>query len=210
MRVCEKDGLTLVTCDSMTELVARVRDGGFYGVYPNLTNGAEVLPYLSFEHVGFELMRVPSTLLERKRWDEVANHVAPSMLMRLAWGEPVAVIDFGAHHPVPRALWQGMPLLAFRCMEAWGFDTGERPFVFSRGGSGTRALDADTARAMTRVTRDSADRNTLNYYRRFAVRNVGGRLRLTMFAMRTDMDGNYGEHERELWRFARTQTQHIL
>lgn len=85
-------------------------------IFLNLTNGLEMLP--AFPNASF--VRIQSTACEQKRWQAIIDDLDHTFLMRLAIGEPCVVVDFSQKKGTTRALYQGVPFIAYVLNKVWG------------------------------------------------------------------------------------------
>lgn len=80
--------------------------------YLNLTNGAEAA--LLLERIGLESYgwtRLRSSLCEAGKPERLLDDLSPSLLVALALGESVLVLDLGSRshkHGLSRAIWMGL------------------------------------------------------------------------------------------------------
>ncbi len=131
-------------------------------IYVNMTNGLEFFernPQIDANDVVF--MRVQSTHCEQKQWELVFASIPDDMLMRLALGYKVIVVDYGKRHQMPRALWQGMELLKYVLYRMW-FDREYMPQ--------TRAVSDNGeyfANVYLRLRDNRRIRRRIEYFKRF-------------------------------------------
>jgi hypothetical protein len=90
--------------------------------FVNLTNGLEAVPLLTQRGLPFSYMRLESTQLEQKNYDQVLASLDPNLLMHLALGYSCIIWDFGSRNRrrgVPRAIWFGIEFVRFALAREW-------------------------------------------------------------------------------------------
>lgn len=121
-RVCDAGcGLILAVVERGEELRGLLRGSV---VFVNLTAGLEWLPELRELGLGLgelRFCRLPSSLCEQGLYNEFLARVPDEMLLRLALGQRVAVLDTSSRWSfgVSRALWQGLAYLAYVLNALW-------------------------------------------------------------------------------------------
>lgn len=123
--------------------------------YANLSNGIWCACGSPMDGV----TRIQSTACEQKLWDSVVWGAGPDLLYWLAAGECVTVHDVSERPRMPRALWQGVPMLRYFCERAWGLEPG--PVLFRNGNVGTAYAEQSWRSLPDPV------RNHLQYFRKF-------------------------------------------
>jgi hypothetical protein len=89
-------------------------------IWINLTNGLQAIHDYGLSD--YRIMRIQSTHCEQKRWSDVLASIPDEFLWNLAAGMECRVYDYGAHKPVPRAIWQGLEWAKYAITRRW---TGE-------------------------------------------------------------------------------------
>lgn len=159
-------------------------------IWLNASNGLLMADKLD----DWSVLRVPSTMFERWKTEGAIACLPDEFLMELALGLEPVVIDFGAHKPVPRALYQGMPLMLRQIAIAWGLDDpNERLTVFTRDGKGTYKCDAETSRRAARI--DKAQEMRLKYWKQFV---TGSEITCHLVSCATEHDGDKEEFKQKL------------
>ncbi|RKY39859.1 MAG: hypothetical protein DRP85_09495 [Candidatus Makaraimicrobium thalassicum] len=138
--------------------------------YVNLTQGLAWLPAPDV-HV----CRIQSTHLEQHRWDDVLASVPDEMLLFLALGRRVVIVDGSTSGRGSRVIWQGIPFIRYALERRWfGHEVSARV----RGQNVLRYFRQAYAGLSARTKR------RLAYYRQYAitdaVRMEGWSVRLTM------------------------------
>lgn len=87
--------------------------------FVNLTNGIEAIPKLQKEYINF--IRIQSTTLERNNWYKFFIDLDHNLLMWLALGAECRIYDFGTNRPVPKTIYQGIPILEY-CLNKYWFN----------------------------------------------------------------------------------------
>lgn len=85
-------------------------------IFLNLSNGIE---WLRGSRLTPHLVRIQSTACEQKRWSRIIEDLSDDFLMYLARGEPCVVVDYSSKERPPRALWQGLPWVAYAATRRW-------------------------------------------------------------------------------------------
>jgi hypothetical protein len=80
----------------------------------NLTNGLKCLP-LDNPH----FIRIQSTALEQKLFNNMISDISDDLLYNLAIGEQCIIHDQSEKHKYTRAIWQGMEFIEFCCNKLW-------------------------------------------------------------------------------------------
>jgi hypothetical protein len=102
------------------------------------------------------MLRIQSTHLEQKRFDDVLLTVGADLYYNLAVGAPIVVHDVSERPRVTRALWQGMAWIRYASERLWGLQQHETTTPVMRNGhNATRyfesVLDALNPRTKTYV-----------------------------------------------------------
>lgn len=187
MRVAEHDNIKMVGFDYVADAADFVYDNDPTGcdTWLNLTNGVEVFDYIHDKSFRPNFMRVQSTSLEQKLFDKVVSDIPADFIMRMVMGCDQYIVDFGAHHTVPRALWQGIPyfVAAYKLV-----NYGEHDLYFGRRNCGDflKVGEPDFSKMMRLDDKTVA---ALRYYGRYD-RGLGN---IIMVCAKTYNDGNY-EH----------------
>jgi hypothetical protein len=85
--------------------------------YINLSNGIQFLPKVTDENIGF--IRIQSTLLEQKRWEQVLIDLDYDFLLSLAIGRECVVVDYSARKLIPRSIYQGIEFIKYILYREW-------------------------------------------------------------------------------------------
>ena len=86
--------------------------------FVNLTNGIELI-HVNRSHREMHFTRIQSTHCEQKLWNHVIQSAGADLLTHAALGFTCIVLDCGAKHPVPRAIWQGLEFIKYAMHRAW-------------------------------------------------------------------------------------------
>lgn len=140
--------------------------------YLNLTNGLAGQAYLYDGYV-----RIQSTACEQKRWDFILQDLDNSVLMYLALGEEVVIVD-GGRKP-PRAIWQGLEWIRY-VLERWWY--GRVPKLTGRLESADGYFDD------CYLNLDVRTAARLDYFKKFA---TSGKIRIWGHWIWTEKDGDY-------------------
>ena len=84
--------------------------------YLNLTNGLEYLPQVEGD---WSVIRIQSSLCERKKWEDIILDLDYDFLLNLALGNKCIVVDYSAKRIVPRAFWQGLEWVKYVLELVW-------------------------------------------------------------------------------------------
>lgn len=142
-------------------------------VYLNLTNGVAACRCYDPGAYAPSILRIQSTVCEQKMWDTLVLQTSDDFFYHLANNGYVEVHDVSERDRLTRALWQGLPALAYMAERAW---TGRvpRPFIMSRDGSKTTSVGDYWDKVWHRIK--PATIKKLNYYGRFYDRYGGATL----------------------------------
>ena len=140
-------------------------------IFLNLTNG--LLWKGDFD--GF--IRIQSCACEQKQWQRVLEDIDNNLLMWLAIGKDVMVVDYSARKNVPRALYQGLEWIWFCCCKAWNMPTA----AFVKTIDCTRYFESEYRKLDKKVLKK------LKYYRKF----LNNPKKPVVISGKTDKDGNY-------------------
>lgn len=90
-------------------------------IFLNLTNGIERLDREFINHDNLAFIRIQSTHLEQKDYENVFLSLDSNFLMHLAMGFDCVVYDYGSRRSdgVSRSCWQGLELLRYACNKYW-------------------------------------------------------------------------------------------
>ena len=101
-------------------------------VYINITNGIEFLPTLEKYDIEPKFCSIQSTHLEQKELDPILIGLGSELLMDLAQGKNVLIIDYGTRKEISRAVYQGIPFIKFCLEKIWYGYTPEELFIIPR------------------------------------------------------------------------------
>lgn len=90
-------------------------------IFLNLTNGIERLnsEFINYDELSF--IRIQSTHLEQKNYENIFLTLDSNFLMHLAMGFKCVVYDYGSRRSdgVSRSCWQGLELIRYACNKYW-------------------------------------------------------------------------------------------
>jgi hypothetical protein len=96
--------------------------------YINLTSGIDFYED-DVIRGDYNFVRIQSTALEQKRWDFIIQDLDYKFLLELAIGVPVRVLDCSARKEQSRAIYQGLPFIAYILNRHWFNIDYEKVFV---------------------------------------------------------------------------------
>ncbi len=153
--------------------------------YLNLTNGLEYLDEIQ----NYKLVRIQSSLCERKCWDKLIQDLDYNFLFDLAQGNTIQIYDASSKKKETRALYQGIEFIRYVLLRRW-FDSkpSEIPAVV-KGNNVTEYFEIEYKKL------SSSTKKKLDYVKKFV--NSNG-IYINKICKKSLHDGEYEYYRRKL------------
>jgi len=150
-------------------------------IYLNLTNGIEWLKDLPIKNsVGY--CRIQSTKCEQKDWSYIIEDLEYQLLLDIALGKEVVVLDCGARKEVSRAVYQGVQWITYVLNKRW---LNKDIQVFVNKTNVSKYFES----CYTVLSRRA--KNKLDYIKKFLITDE---ISLTGISKSTEIDSKYDEY----------------
>ena len=145
-------------------------------IFVNLTNGLEYLRMYPFNN-SVSFIRIQSTWVEMKLWNDILYTISDDLLMHLAIGTECIVVDASNRHKQSKALRQGLAWIIFVLKKVWKVDS-----KFQIEKQMLNYFEMQYREIPQKVM------NKIKYYRKFLLTN---KLDVEAFTFKTKKDGKY-------------------
>lgn len=169
--------------------------------YINLTNGIDLLntkiDVLLQKHIpnphAIRFVRIQSTTCEQHNWSKLIEDLDNDLLMHLAIGTKIIVMDCANHRTLSRALRVGLSIIKGLCEYFWTGTIAEPIRIYRKSGAFMCNLtDRDFVNIIRKLSITA--KKKLRYFKKFY---LGEPIVLRAFGCSTHFDGDY-EHYREI------------